>query len=109
MNVNAQAFPFSPREHAHAQSTGQKPHARTLPPLPLFPCRENQLGVSGWNVVADALERVPSLTSLNDCTNYAKIRKGGLKNMFLEGSELGLWATRFFEKSAKTLTTLDIR
>jgi hypothetical protein len=59
--------------------------------------------------VADALERVPSLKSLNDCTDYAKIRKGGVKTMDLEGTELGLWAARFFEKSAKTLKSLNIR
>jgi hypothetical protein len=92
------------REHAHAQSAGQKQWSP-----PPFSCRGNQLGVAGWKEVADALEHIPSLTSLNGCTDYEAIRKGGVKKMELEETELGLWAARFFERSAKTLTMLDVR
>ena len=76
---------------------------------PLFPCRGNQLDVAGWNEMANALDHIPSLTSLNECTDYAAIRKGGVKKMELDETELGLWAARYFEKSATTLTMLDVR
>ena len=59
--------------------------------------------------MADALERVTGLTSLNGCDRYAAIRAGGLREMQLGGTELGVWAARFLERSAATLTTLDVR
>jgi hypothetical protein len=59
--------------------------------------------------VADALERVTSLTSLNGCDKYAAIRAGGLAKMKLGGTELGVWAAGFLERSGSTLTTLDLR
>ena len=59
--------------------------------------------------MADALERVTSLTSLNGCDQYAAIRAGGLANLELEGTELGVWAARFLERSCDTLTELDFR
>ncbi len=72
--------------------------------------RGNQLGVSGWTAVADALEQARSLTSLNGCDLYAAICAGGMKEMKLEQEwELVVWASRFLERSSSTLTTLDIR
>ena len=71
--------------------------------------RGNQLGVAGWAAVADALERVTCLTRLNGCGDYAAIRAGGLRELYLYGTELGVWAARFLERSASTLTTLDVR
>jgi hypothetical protein len=59
--------------------------------------------------VADALERVAGLTCLNGCGQYAAIRAGGLLEMMLGGTELGLWATQFLERSGATLTRLDVR
>ena len=60
--------------------------------------------------MADALERVTSLTSLNGCDKYTAIRAGGLRELKLDGKwELGVWATRFLERSGSTLTTLDLR
>ncbi len=59
--------------------------------------------------MADALERVTGLTSLNGCGDYAAIRAGGLQKMALRGMELGVWAARFLERSARTLTKLDVR
>ncbi len=59
--------------------------------------------------MADSLERVTSLTTLNGCDQYAAIRAGGQAGMDLGGTELGVWAARFLERSASTLTTLDIR
>ncbi len=59
--------------------------------------------------MADALERVTSLTSLNGCGQYAAIRGGGLAELNLAGTELGVWAARFLERSAPTLTALDVR
>ena len=78
---------------------------------PTCPCRrKNQLDVAGWAAVADALERVTSLTSLNGCDKYAAIRAGGLRKLELDGKwELGVWAARFLERSGSTLTTLDLR
>ncbi len=60
--------------------------------------------------MADALERVTSLTSLNGCDKYAAIRAGGLRELTLDGKwELGVWAAQFLERSSSTLTTLDLR
>ena len=59
--------------------------------------------------MADALEHVTSLTSLNGCGQYAAIRTGGLAEINLSRTELWMWAARFLERSAATLTTLDIR
>jgi hypothetical protein len=59
--------------------------------------------------VADALERTTSLTCLNGCNQYSAIRAGGLTELKLEATwELGLWAVGFLERSAETLTTLDL-
>ena len=67
------------------------------------------MGVEGWAAVADALERVTSLTSLNGCSQYAGICAGGLREMKLSGTELVLWAMLFLERSAETLTKLEAR
>ncbi len=67
------------------------------------------MGVAGWAAVADALEGVTSLTSLNGCNQYTAIRAGGVKEMKLNGKELGVWTARFLERSASTLTSLDVR
>jgi hypothetical protein len=78
--------------------------------MPIAVGRGNQLGVAGWAVVTDALEHVTSLTSLNGCCQYTAIRAGGLAELKLnETWELGVWAARFLERSASTLTTLDVR
>jgi hypothetical protein len=77
---------------------------------PVAARRGNQLGVAGWAAVADALERVTCLTSLNGCGQYAAIRAVGLRELTLEKEwELGVWAVRFLERSGATLTTLDVR
>jgi len=76
-----------------------------LAELDLRGCR---LGVAGWGAVADALERVTSLSSLNGCGQYAAIRAGGLAELNLRGTELGVWAALFLERSAATLTMLDM-
>ena len=67
------------------------------------------MGVAGWAAVADALERVTSLTSLNGCDQYAAIRAGGLAEINLDSTGLEVWAARFLERSASTLTRLDLR
>ncbi len=72
-------------------------------------CRGNQLGVTGWADVAEALEQATALTSLNECDQYAAIRSGGLKEMNLGWTELAVWAMLFLERSASTLTKLDVR
>jgi hypothetical protein len=87
-------------------------HTLPVPPVSYSPPslpRGNQLGVADWAALADALEPVRSLVSLNGCSQYAAIRAGGLREMNLCGTELGVWAARFLERSASTLTTLDIR
>ena len=65
--------------------------------------------MAGWAAVADALERVTSLTSLNGCGHYAAIRAGGLRELELDGTELGVWAARFLERSGSTLTRLHVQ
>ncbi len=59
--------------------------------------------------MADALERVTCLTRLNGCGEYGAIRAGGVREMLLGGTELGVWAAWFLERSGSTLTTLDVR
>ncbi len=63
--------------------------------------------------MADALEAVTSLTSLNGCDQYAAIRKGGMRELTIrnmsEDKELGVWAGMYLERSASTLTELDLR
>ena len=101
---------------SHDSARLQRPpaaHSAAVPPpfsrTPVAARRGNQLGVAGWAAVADALERVTSLTRLNGCGQYAAIRAGGLREMRLGGTELGVWAGRFLERSGATLTTLDVR
>ncbi len=80
------------------------------PLTPVTAYRGNQLGLAGWAAVADALERVTALTSLNGCGQYAAIRVGGLRELTLKKEwELGVWAARFLERSGATLTWLDVR
>jgi hypothetical protein len=50
-----------------------------------------------------------SLTSLNGCDQYVAIRAGGLRELNLRDTELGVWAARFLERSASTLTSIDFR
>jgi hypothetical protein len=88
------------------RSAGQKGIERCLP---FPPCRGNRLGVKGWAAMSDAIEAITSLTCLNGCDQYAAIRAGGVTEMRLGGTELGVWAARFLERSASTLTSLDIR
>ena len=71
--------------------------------------RGNRLGFDGWVAVADALERATCLTRLNGCGEYGAIRAGGVREMRLGGTELGVWAARFLERSGSTLTTLNVR
>ncbi len=60
--------------------------------------------------MVDAIEGITSITSINDCNQYATIRAGGLSELKLEKEwELGLWAAWFLGRSATTLTTLDVR
>ncbi len=77
--------------------------------LSLTVCRGNQLGVTGWGAMARALEHVTSLTSLNRCGQYVAIRTGGLAEIELGGTELGMWVAPFLERSAATLTALHLR
>jgi hypothetical protein len=71
--------------------------------------RKSQLDIVGWTSVANALDVVYSLTSLNGCNLYASIRAGGLAELKLGKSGLGCWAVLFMERSAATLTALDLR
>ena len=72
--------------------------------------RCNDLAVAGWAAVADALECVTSVTSLNGCGQYAAIRAGCLTELKLDKEwELVVWAARYLPRSADTLTALDIR
>ena len=102
-------------DSARLQRSPAAPPPAPPPPLPpsrtpVAARRGNQLGVAGWAAVADALERVTSLTRLNGCGQYAAIRAGGLREMRLRSEwELGVWAGRFLERSGATLTTLDVR
>ncbi len=63
----------------------------------------------GWTAVADALERITTLTSLNGCDRVAAIQAGGQAEIMLGGTELWLWAARHLWRSASSLTRLDVR
>ncbi len=78
-------------------------------PLPSPFARGNLLSCSGWLAVADALEQVRCLTRLNWCGEYGAIRAGGMREMLLGETELGVWAARFLERSGSTLTRLHLR
>jgi hypothetical protein len=72
--------------------------------------RDNQLGFEGRVAVADALDRITSLTSLNGCDQYAAIRKGGLAELKLHGEwEMAVAVVRYLPRSGSTLTRLDVR
>ncbi len=63
----------------------------------------------GWTAIADALEGITSLTSLNAYSHYAAIRAGGLAELQLAGTELAVAVARYLPRSADTLTALDLR
>jgi hypothetical protein len=71
--------------------------------------RRNLVDAAGWTAIADALEAVTSLTSLNGCALYAGIRAGGQRELYLGGTELGVAVARYLPRSADTLKTLDLR
>jgi hypothetical protein len=68
------------------------------------------VGAAGWTAIADALEAVTSLTSLNGCDRYAAIRAGRQTELALCGEmELGVAVARYLPCSADSLTKLDLR
>ena len=72
--------------------------------------RENQLGFEGRVAVADALDQITSLTSLNGCDQYAAICKGGLSELKLHGKwEMAVAVVLYLLRSGSTLTQLDLR
>ncbi len=74
--------------------------------------RGNLLGVAGWAVVARALERVTSLKTLNGCKQYTSLVTGELPQGEMKVDqrwELGEWVVGFLERSASSLTKLDLR
>uniref|UniRef100_A0A7S0QMM4 Uncharacterized protein n=2 Tax=Cryptomonas curvata TaxID=233186 RepID=A0A7S0QMM4_9CRYP len=103
-----QALKLSNTRLDSASATALATALTSLTSLTSLDIRQNQLGIAGWAAVGDALERVTSLSSLNGCCQYTAIRTGGLREMALGGSELGMWVARFLERSAPTLTRLDV-
>jgi hypothetical protein len=72
--------------------------------------RGNQLGFGGRVALADALDRITSLTSVNGCDQYAAIRQGGLAELKLDGEwELAVFVVRYLPMSCSTMTRLDVR
>jgi hypothetical protein len=72
--------------------------------------RRNRLGAVGWATIARALESIKSLKYLNGCSQYAAFRAGGMREIKLRKEwELGTWVVEFLERSASTLTKLDLR
>jgi hypothetical protein len=68
------------------------------------------MSVVSWAALSDALERITSLTSLNGCGQYCAILFGGMEELTMVREwELGVWAVRYLERSAATLTRLDLR
>ena len=68
------------------------------------------MDAAGWTAIADALEAVTAVTSLNGCPHYAAIRAGGQRELKLDGKwELVVAVARYLPRSAESLTMLDIR
>ena len=67
------------------------------------------MDAAGWTAVADALEAVTSLTSLNGCALYGGIRAGGQRELLLGGTEVVVAVARYLPRSSESLTTLDVR
>ena len=67
------------------------------------------IDAAGWTAIADALEAVTSLTSLNGSPLYAGIRAGGQRELALAGTELTVAMARYLPRSADSLTALDLR
>jgi len=68
------------------------------------------VGAAGWTAIANALEGITSLTSLNGCALYPVIRAGGIAELQLEpATELCIAVARYLPRSASTLTKLDLR
>jgi hypothetical protein len=64
----------------------------------------------GWTAMAEALEAVTSLTSLNGCARYAAIRAGGQSELVLDSKwEAAVAVAQYLTRSSGTLTTLDLR
>ena len=59
--------------------------------------------------MADALEELKFITSLNGCAFYPAIRMGGLKELDLDETELGIVVARYLPCSCSTLMRLDLR
>ena len=73
-------------------------------------CRKSRVDGEGLTAMADALEAVTTLTSLNGCDRYAAIRAGGLSEVVLDGEwELAVAVARYLPRSGATLGRLDLR
>ena len=73
------------------------------------PCRGNGIEKDGWNALMDALINCPQLSTLNGCAAYAALVAGGCEALNLSGYEIGLAAERLLQRSASTLTSLNLR
>jgi hypothetical protein len=67
------------------------------------------VGAAGWTAIADALDGITSLTSLNGYDRCHAVRMGGVAELHLTGTELGVAVARFLPRSADTLTLLELR
>ncbi len=69
------------------------------------------MGLQGWAAVVDRLDGLTSFMSLNGHGCYRDICtcNSDLKELKLAETELGFAMTRYLERNAKTLTTLDLR
>ncbi len=71
--------------------------------------RKNHVEAAGWTAIADALEPITSLSSLNKYSFYTAIRAGGQRELALSGTALAVVAVRYLARSADSLTALDLR
>ena len=67
------------------------------------------MDAAGWTAIADALEAVTAVTSLNGCPHYAAIRAGGQRELLLAGTVVAVAVAQYLPRSAESLTMLDIR
>ena len=71
--------------------------------------RNNHLGPDGWDMIGQLVERLSKLESFNGCNEFKKLVAGGLTALDIDSKELALCISRFFERSASTLTSLSMR
>jgi hypothetical protein len=73
--------------------------------------RDNGLGLRGWEVILQAVEKCSRLESLNGCDQYQDIISGRVVDLQADGCDIAaaLIAGQLLHRSASSLTSLNLR